>query len=133
MSNPTTDAERVRENIIDEGIKARKFSASRADHYRRLYASDPEGTKRLIASLAPGLPGGTAAIQDDSYDRSWLSPEERNRPTAANVAATPAPAAPVSAPAATVAAGDDSYPTDWLLPEERARLAAPPERVVLEK
>jgi hypothetical protein len=40
--------------VVDNGIRSRKFGESRREHYERLYAADPIGTARLIASLAPG-------------------------------------------------------------------------------
>jgi hypothetical protein len=40
---------------IDEAIAARKFPESRRGHYERLMTRDPEGTRRLIASLQTPL------------------------------------------------------------------------------
>ena len=41
--------------LIDDAIAAGTFMETRRQHYERLMASDPEGTRRLIASLEPGL------------------------------------------------------------------------------
>lgn len=80
----------------------------------------------------PGLVGAggtaaTAALPDDAYEKSWLTPQERQQ-VAANTAA-PAPAAPAPAPAAPQAAADGSedptaYPDEWLSGEERNNIAA---------
>jgi Mu-like prophage I protein len=44
-----------RERVLDAGIKAGKFAPARAEHYRALFESDPEGTEQLIDGLAEGL------------------------------------------------------------------------------
>lgn len=41
--------------LIDDAIAAGKFMETRRQHYEGLMARDPEGTRRLIASLEPGL------------------------------------------------------------------------------
>jgi hypothetical protein len=52
-----------RERVIAAAVKAGKFKQSRVDHYRRLWAADPEGTERLIGVLAelPELSGPAEA------------------------------------------------------------------------
>jgi hypothetical protein len=50
-------------NDIDSAIEAGKFPESRRAYYEREMARDPEGTKRLIASLEPGLPPGSKLLQ----------------------------------------------------------------------
>jgi hypothetical protein len=44
--------------VVDKAIQAGKFPESRRAYYEREMARDPAGTKRLIASLEPGLPPG---------------------------------------------------------------------------
>jgi len=76
---------------IEAAIKAGKFPRSSEKHYRKLYAADREGTKKLLAELEPGLipvdgeelgEGGTGeevAASQTSYPKHWLSPGERAR------------------------------------------------------
>ncbi len=49
-----------RDNAIDAAVKAGKFPPARRAHYERAWDADPEGTRELIASLAPGLVPVTA-------------------------------------------------------------------------
>lgn len=75
-----------RDRLIAQAVEQGKFPPSRRDHYRKLYNSDPQGTKQLIASLAPGLvpvkEKGTeidaGAAGDDAYPAHWL-PEVQER------------------------------------------------------
>lgn len=45
----------ARDQVIASAVEDGKFPPYRADHYRGLYDSDPEGTEQLIANLADGL------------------------------------------------------------------------------
>jgi hypothetical protein len=54
------DARRIqleteRDNILAEAMNKGKFPPARLPQWQRVWASDPEGTKALIASLHPGL------------------------------------------------------------------------------
>ncbi len=44
-----------RDTIIAAAIGDGKFAQSRKEHFESLWAKDPEGTRSLVASLAPGL------------------------------------------------------------------------------
>lgn len=74
----------VRDTLIAEAVKAGKFLPSRIQHYQRLFDADPEGTKVVLAALAP-VPGIAATATSPSnseamdYDQSWLTPMERAR------------------------------------------------------
>lgn len=69
--DPVGDTER--DSTIAAAVRDGKFSADRADHYRRLWDRDPKGTKRAIASLAPGVAQLAAGeVGDDSYPADWL-------------------------------------------------------------
>jgi hypothetical protein len=91
----TRDSER--DEFLNSAIKAGKFPPSRKEHYLSAWKADPEGTKGLIESLAPGLvpveARGTAGTGKDetvdggvsaqAYDPSWLTTSERHRIKAA--------------------------------------------------
>lgn len=71
---------RERDTYLDNAVKAGKFPRSRRDHYVKLYAADPEGTRSLIDSLAKGVvpveETGTAGGESDpavqaAYPDSW--------------------------------------------------------------
>jgi hypothetical protein len=67
-----------RDRAIDDAIKAGKTLPARRDHWQQAWAADPDGTRQMLASLAPGLvpleeigePGGEPAEADDEakYD-----------------------------------------------------------------
>jgi hypothetical protein len=70
--------------VLDAAIKAGKFPPARRDHYERLWAADPDGTKDMVEKLAAnvipvmtsGYPGlGDEAEQDLAY--SAMYPEEK--------------------------------------------------------
>jgi hypothetical protein len=44
-----------RDRLLDDAIRAGKFSPARRQHYAAAWASDPEGTKETITKLSPGL------------------------------------------------------------------------------
>jgi hypothetical protein len=93
-----SDAERVRESVLDDAVKAGKFSAERRPFYRRNYDADPKGTRALIAAMAPiPLPEPEAGADDDAYPADWF-PE----------VAVPRPPAP------SPTAGQPAYPAHWL-------------------
>ena len=131
MPNQLTDAERIREHVLDEAVRAAKFPSSRKAHYRAMYDRDPAGTKATIASLAPGLPEAQPTATE-AYPSSWLTDAERGRAGVANAPPVPsaphtpsvsaAPPAPVPA-AAAPAPTEEPYPAAWLNAEEQARKA----------
>lgn len=67
-----------RDRAIDDAIKAGKTLPARRDHWQQAWAADPDGTRQMLASLAPGLvpleeigePGGEPTELDDEakYD-----------------------------------------------------------------
>jgi len=81
----------VRDTLIGEAIQAGKLLPSRTQYWQEQYNADPEGTKALLARLAPapgiaaasGSPTTTTNLVDSEYDPAWLTPAERNRITAA--------------------------------------------------
>jgi hypothetical protein len=87
----TRDTER--DEYLNHAIKAGKFPPSRKEHWLTAWKADPEGTRGVIESLAPGLvpveARGTAGTgknesiagvtSPDVYDQSWLTPAERHR------------------------------------------------------
>jgi Mu-like prophage I protein len=64
------------DRVLDEAIRAGKFAPARRDHYKALWAADPDGTRQLIDGLAAnviplsvaGFPGvGDESEQDLIY------------------------------------------------------------------
>lgn len=49
-----------RDTAIATAVKAGKFPPARREHYEKLWDADPDGTRGLIESLAPGLVPVTA-------------------------------------------------------------------------
>lgn len=43
------------DTTIDEAIRAGKFPPARRDHWRQMWASDPQGAQETIKNLTPGL------------------------------------------------------------------------------
>lgn len=82
-----------REQFLKAAVKAGKFPRARKEHWRKLWAKDPEGTKAAIEELESGLipvvERDEALAGDDDvnagagYEQSWLSPGERARIKAA--------------------------------------------------
>lgn len=71
-----------RDDLLTAAIQAGKFPKSRRGHYEALLSADPEGTKQLIASLAPGVVptnqigetgGGETVATDNQYPDTWKS------------------------------------------------------------
>ena len=130
----TTDAERVRDNILDDAMRAGKIAAANRDEYRRMYDADPVAIRRLLTArveeggLMPGLVGpgeDPASAAPGGYDESWLSPIERERiarATGGPNAPRPQPSRASAAPAAE--GSGDEYDPSWLSAEERGRIAA---------
>lgn len=56
--------------VLDAAIKAGKFPPARRDHYERLWAADPDGTKVMVESLAanviPILSSGYPGVGDET-------------------------------------------------------------------
>lgn len=84
------DEDRDRE--LEQAVLAGKFPASRVDHYRRLWDADEDGTREVLAGLAPNTipvselgetPDPVLAGKggDDLYPSDWLSAAERARLT----------------------------------------------------
>ena len=136
-----TDNQRIRDNVLDEAIRAGKIAAADRDRYRRMYDSQPVETRRLLTArveeggLMPGLVGpgeDPATAAPGGYDPSWLSPQERQRVAAQQSATAPATGresippgakAPPLAPGAAPAAKDDEqYDPSWLSAQERQRI-----------
>lgn len=78
----------ARNRQLDEAIRAGKFPKARRAHYEKLLIADPEGTKQLLASLAPGLipvaergveSQDDSATVDASYPASWGRTVEAQR------------------------------------------------------
>jgi hypothetical protein len=76
-----------RDTAITAAIEAGKFPPARKQHYEKAWDADPEGTRELIASLAPGLVPvtamgyGTDAADDALWDTEFskLFPKEAGR------------------------------------------------------
>lgn len=89
--------EQERDTTIKAAVAEGKFGRARIEHWSKAWDADPEGTKALLASLAPGLvpveeigaqggPEGEAGT-GEAYPAEWLSPQER-RIVEANAAGT---------------------------------------------
>jgi hypothetical protein len=82
--------EQDRDILLKEAVEAGKFPPARKPHYEKMYDADVEGTKALIASMAPNMipvaeRGGAGGEIDtfsdeDAYPAEWL-PEvnDKNR------------------------------------------------------
>lgn len=65
-----------RDRAIEDAIKAGKTLPARREHWQKAWAADADGTKQMLASLAPGLvpledvgqPGGDPAAVDDEAE-----------------------------------------------------------------
>lgn len=77
-----------RDKEITAAIRAGKFSLARKEHWERLWASDPEGTRVVLAGLTPGavpvqdigLPGGPEDELLDQEYRSIFPPDYKREP-----------------------------------------------------
>ncbi|MER7131249.1 phage protease [Streptosporangium saharense] len=72
-----------RDRAIDDAIKAGKTPPARREHWQAAWTADPDGTRQLLASLAPGLvpladigqPGGEeTGPADDEFDHMFSTP-----------------------------------------------------------
>ncbi|GAA2990750.1 hypothetical protein GCM10017559_08520 [Streptosporangium longisporum] len=72
-----------RDRAIEDAIRAGKTPPARREHWQTSWKADPEGTKQLLASLAPGLvpladigePGGEpTGPSDDEFDQFFSTP-----------------------------------------------------------
>jgi|SRR5581483_7137257 len=97
-----------RDYVISEAIRAGKFTAARAKHWRKQYDRDPAGTEAAIAVLASPLDG------PQPYPKE-LFPELSSRRRGSSPVASP------TSPAATAAA-----PTRVLSEPQRVGSATPP-------
>lgn len=43
----------AKNKLLDDAMKAGKFSAARRDHYARMYDQNPEAARKVIAKLQP--------------------------------------------------------------------------------
>jgi hypothetical protein len=98
-----SDHELRREHVLNEAVRAGKFTAARAAHYRALYDRDPAGTEQVLAMLAPALEGVPAAVPPAEhggrvYGRGGSAPAAVV--AQAGVAATAPRAVPAAAPEA---------------------------------
>lgn len=125
-SNNMTDAERVREQILDQAVRDRKITAAEKPQYRAKFINRPKGTRKLLTAsvseggLMPGIVPEGPGLPDDYYPPEWLGTQRPTAPQASAPVVTNS--APVQAP--SPAAGDSSsYPAGWL-PEVEARAAA---------
>ena len=79
-SAPTSaSASRDRDNAIMAAIQAGKIAPARRAHFEASWAADPEGTKSVLASLAPGLvpvaafPGYAGETETGSGDDAYAA------------------------------------------------------------
>jgi hypothetical protein len=60
------------ETVLDAAVKAGKFPPARRDHWKQLWAADPDGTKdtigRLEAGVIPVTAAGYAGVGDESAE-----------------------------------------------------------------
>lgn len=73
-----------RDRTIDDAIKAGKTPPARREHWQKSWAADPDGTRDVLASLAPGLvpmvdigePGREpdSSGADAEFDRAFSTP-----------------------------------------------------------
>jgi hypothetical protein len=82
-----------REYVLAEAVRAGKFSAKRAAHWRKQYDRDPASTEAALAMLAPALDG------PQPYPRD-LFPElaKKDRGSFRALRSSPAATAPAPAP-----------------------------------
>lgn len=69
-----------RDRAIEDAIKAGKTLPARREHWQKAWTADADGTRQMLASLAPGLvpledvgqPGGDPAAVDDEAEFDGL-------------------------------------------------------------
>ena len=126
------------DELLAAAVADGRIPASRRSHYAAELARRPKATRKLIASLAPGMrPEDSAALAADagdgtSTDGSWIVPHERSVPgTIFDIAGRTVVAAfgdgpvappPVAAPRRPVAA-DGVDPVATAAPAPRDRVA----------
>ena len=44
------DAERIRDNVLDDAVRAGKIEAAARDEYRRMYDANPVAIRRLLTA-----------------------------------------------------------------------------------
>lgn len=68
-----------RDEVIDSAVRAGKFSAARAPHWKRLWDADPEGTREVLSSLKKNsvpvddLGAGGGNLDDDAYESEYAA------------------------------------------------------------
>lgn len=62
------------EDIVDWGVRTRRYPAARADYWRGRMSADPQGTAAIIKSLWP-VPADLAASMDNISRRSGAPPQ----------------------------------------------------------
>jgi hypothetical protein len=63
----------VSEDIVDWGVRTRRYSAIRAEYWRGRMSADPQGTAAIIKALWP-LPADLAASMDNLSRHSGVAP-----------------------------------------------------------
>jgi hypothetical protein len=68
-----------RDDVINNAIRAGKFSASRRPHWQRLWDADPDGTREVLASLQKNavpvedIGGGGGSLDDEAFDAEYAA------------------------------------------------------------
>ena len=57
-----------RDDVISAAVRAGKFPRARVDHWTRLWDADPEGTRQVIAGLAPNVVPLAEMGHGDDFD-----------------------------------------------------------------
>jgi hypothetical protein len=70
-------------HAVDQAISEGRIAPAQRAGYIRLYDSDPDGTRALLARLAPAVPlgevggstpeGGEGRVAPDDYPKEWLA------------------------------------------------------------
>lgn len=77
----TREQERERDQFLDTAVRAGKFPKSRRDHYVKLWAADPSGTRQVIDSLEEGLvPTGERGVAASAPGSEVEQPDETTYP-----------------------------------------------------
>lgn len=87
--------EAERSQLLAAAIDDGRIPPSRREHYAALLEADEDGTRQLLASLAPGIipvdergaSGEGSGIEAEAYPKSWLPELSRGQSTAITVEA----------------------------------------------